>query len=544
MLAAAALSACDNGAQPTATLTPELTATQVLTATLTPELTATQVLTATLTPELTATQALTATLTPELTATQAPTATLTPELTATPTSTLTPTPTPTVAAPSPPVDGGSRSAADYTEAEIAEIAAALNREILDAINSHPKPDLARAKATYSTACQPDDEVEFAAQVDGLLDLFRTGELSVDVVAATRLPGHDDAAIVLAFPLLDDERTSGATRSLIVFENGRWLDSDCEEGMAMFLGSEPDDADRDGDSDGSEDTDQETPTPTHRPIVLGDNPADHTDEEIARSVEWVGNDSWEAALEEPEPNIDRMRAISATECQIETDEELIEAADATRQQLEDLDATRIWIEVQGIERVDDSRAWFVGTIYFDDFSFELGAPSLVIFEDGQWRDGECLIESDPALQRPTEIEPDQRVSYIGEPIRLQYDWEEQPYELTVLGAPEVMDDMTVRLPVRIMAITDTLDLTYVTYSGWLKTEADAEGNVIEWSADPCEEGVFEHLTLVKGDSHETLLCFGGTGYDQERTVPDRPFIRFTSDHGDTLRTVELMHSISE
>ena len=58
LLAAAALSACDNGAQPTATLTPELTAT--------------------------------------------------------PTSTLTPTPTPTVAAPSPPVDGGSRSAADYT----------------------------------------------------------------------------------------------------------------------------------------------------------------------------------------------------------------------------------------------------------------------------------------------------------------------------------------------------------------------------------------------------------------------------------------------
>ena len=161
LLAAAALSACDNGAQPTATLTPELTAT--------------------------------------------------------PTSTLTPTPTPTMAAPSPPVDGGSRSAADYTEAEIAEIAAALNRESLDAINSHPKPDLARAKATYSTACQPDDEVEFAAQVDGLLDLFRTGELSVDVVAATRLPGHDDAAIVLAFPLLDDERTSGATRSLIVPE---------------------------------------------------------------------------------------------------------------------------------------------------------------------------------------------------------------------------------------------------------------------------------------------------------------------------------------
>ena len=416
--------------------------------------------------------------------------------------------------------------------------------IFSGINSHHKPDLARAKATYSTACQPDDEEEFAAQVDGLLDLFRTGELSVDVVAATRLPGHDDAAIVLTFPLLDGERTSGATRSLIVFENARWLDSDCEEGRAMFLGSEPDDADRDGDSDGSEDTDQETPTPTHRPIVLGDNPADHTNEEIARSVEWVGNDSWEAALEEPEPDIDRIRAISVAECLTGTDKELTEAADAVRQQLEDLDATRIWIEVQGIERVDDSRAWFVGTIYLDDFSFELGAPSLVIFEDGQWRDGECLIESDPALQRPTEIEPDQRVSYIGEPIRLQYDWEEQPYELTVLGAPEVMDDMTVRLPVRIMAITDTLDLTYVTYSGWLKTEADAEGNVIEWSVDPCEEGVFEDLTLVKGDSHETLLCFRGTGYDQERTVPDRPFIRFTSDHGDTLRTVELMHSISE
>ena len=491
--------------------------------------------------EPTSTSTPTSTPAPTPTETSTLTPTDTPMPTSSPTARLTPTPESTPG--STPTSGEDKDAANYTEAEIAEIAAALNREFLDAINSHPKPDLARAKATYSAACQPDDK-EFAVQVDGLLDLFRTGELSVDVVAATRLPGHDDAVIVLAFPLLGGERTSGAARSLIVFENGHWLDSDCEEGRAMFLGSEPDDANRDGDSDGSEVAVQETPTPTHRPIVLGDNPADHTDEEIARSVEWVGNDSWEAALEEPEPDIDRMRAISVTACQIETDEELIEAADATRQQLEDLDATRIWIEVQGIERVDDSRAWFVGTIYFDDFSFELGAPSLVIFEDGQWRDGECLIESDPALQRPTEIEPDQRVSYIGEPIRLQYDWEEQPYELTVLGAPEVMDDMTVRLPVRIMAITDTLDLTYVTYSGWLKTEADAEGNVIEWSVDPCEEGVFEDLTLVKGDSHETLLCFRGIGYDQERTVPDRPFIRFTSDHGDTLRTVELMHSISE
>ena len=160
--------------------------------------------------------------------------------------TATPTPVPT-AAPTPL--GSSREASDYTEDEIAEAAGALHREFTDAINRRPGPDLQRAKATYSEACQPDDE-EFATQIDSLLALLDGRELSIEVIAASRLPDHDDAAIIAAFPLLDGERLFGLTRSLAVFENGRWLDSDCEEGRAAFLEIEPDDANGYGESDGS------------------------------------------------------------------------------------------------------------------------------------------------------------------------------------------------------------------------------------------------------------------------------------------------------
>ena len=530
LLAAALLSACDD--EPLPTSTTELTNTP--TPTLTPIETPipTDALTPTDKPMPISSPTATFTPSPGTTPKSSPSPTTPspqPVETQVP-SKLTPSTTPT---PTSQVVGENRYAADYTEDEIAEIASALIREFLDAIKSQPGPDLERAKATYSAVCQPGDEEQFAAQVDSLLETFEGKELSVDIIAAGRLDDHDDAVIVLSFLLVDGERVFGATRSLLVFENGHWLDGDCEESRALFLGPETDQEDGDDDSDGSEVTVQETPTPRHTPVALGDNPADHTDEEIARSVEWVTNDGWEAALEESGPDIDSMRGISVAECRTE--------ADGLRQQLEEVGATRIWIEVQGVERIDDHRAWVTGTLNFGDLLALPGPPFLAMFEDGQWRDGECLVESDPGLQRPSEISPDNRISYIGEPVRLQYDWDEEPYQLTVLGAPQAVDDMTVRLPVRITAITETLDLTYVTYSGWLETEADAEGNVIEWSEDPCEEGVFEDLTLERGDSHETFLCFRGTGYDQEETVPDRPFVRFTSYYGDTLRTVELVSS---
>ena len=121
--------------------------------------------------EPTSTSTPTSTPAPTPTETSTLTPTDTPMPTSSPTARLTPTPEPTPG--STPTSGEDKDAADYTEAEIAEIAAALNREFLDAINSHPKPDLARAKATYSAACQPDDK-EFAVQVDSLLELFESG----------------------------------------------------------------------------------------------------------------------------------------------------------------------------------------------------------------------------------------------------------------------------------------------------------------------------------------------------------------------------------
>ena len=199
------------------------------------------------------------------------------------TATLTVPPTPggilgsTPTLPSP-AHRDRKEAADYSEDEIAEIALALNCEFFEAINHQPEPDLERAMATYSSICQPDKE-EFAAQVDALLEVFEGKEFSFEVVAATRLPGFDDAVVVLAFALLNRERLSGATRSLLVFEGGRWLDNDCEEGRTMFIGHHQDYAYAGPDSDGSGVTVREMPTPTPSPapapalILLNGEPTD-------------------------------------------------------------------------------------------------------------------------------------------------------------------------------------------------------------------------------------------------------------------------------
>ena len=174
---------------------------------------------------------------PEPTPTPKPTATQTP----TPTAAHTPLPTATpdqedALTPSPTPIPTGRSAAGYTDEELSEISSAMINEFMDAIKSQPEPDLERAMATYSPDCQP-NPAEFARQVAQLLAFLGEGEFSVEVLGVMRLPEFEEAAIVASIARLDGENLGGLTRSLMVYENGRWLDSDCEEARTKYLGPE-------------------------------------------------------------------------------------------------------------------------------------------------------------------------------------------------------------------------------------------------------------------------------------------------------------------
>ena len=101
-----------------------------------------------------------------------------------------------------------------------------------------------------------------------------------------------------------------------------------------------------------------------------------------------------------------------------------------------------------------------------------------------------------------------------------------------------------MPVRITAITKTIELTYASF-GWLETERDRDSNVILWSVDySCTYPMMEGVVLAHGESHETFLCFRARVLEEEKTIPDRPFVHFNSLDGDTLRAVALVRTIVE
>ena len=470
-------------------------------------------------------------------------------------ATATPVPSATFISPTPtPVPRGilqaapGKTPADYTADDLREIAIAITQEFYAAITSQPEPDLSRAKKTYSEACQPEDDDEFAAQIDALLELLDGRQLSVEVLDVARLPNADDAVIALSIGLIDDERVGGATRSLIVFENGRWVDSDCDVGRALVIGG--------GSSGGVATPAPAQPAATATPstsswlpsiasatvYVPEGDPGDHTDEQIARSVESVTNVAWRALLADPPLDMKAIRGLSVRSCQEQTDEELNEFAKTMRSQIGDSEIENV---VRAVERVDSTRAWTSGHVEMDGIIFSEVTPTLVAFEDGQWRDADCLTDEDTSLKRPDQIDPDVRVSYIGEPVEMQHDWEEPPYELIVLAPPEMIDDDTARLAVRVTAITDVLNVEDVYFWGWLSTGFDAGGNAVEWWAVyECEGDAFEPATLAMGGSQEGFVCFAFDEFSDSEGRPsdDRPFVLFQSIHGDDLVTVDLTREV--
>ncbi len=446
--------------------------------------------------------------------------------TAPPTATPTTEPTHT---PAPPTRVLGDDPADYTDEDILLAAKALYREFIDAIMTEPEPDLKRAKAIYSEACQPDDDDVFAKQVDAVMELLGDPVTKLDITMALRL--RDDAALTVSTLKIGDG-PGGVTRSLIVFENGRWLDSDCDAGRAA-AGVFPYDEDY-------QESAVAGPSPVPAPVTLSADPADHSDEEIARSVEALHRAGWRAMLAQPQPDLDGMRAMSIEECRVETDEELIQIAASSKPESEIADAA-INFRVTGVERVDDRHAWTTILTELEGFVIPGSTMSLVVFEDGQWRDGQCKMERGANLAAPDEIKEIQRVAFIGETGQLQFDWEEPPFAITVLAPPEAADGSTVRVPARFTSIISRWRYGPYSLLAELHTARGEDGTVISWLDSPCEEGPFDDVILVKGGSHEGFICFEG---ERGESAPDRPFVglQYLDEGSDWPFRVDLTRSV--
>ncbi len=164
----------------------------------------------------------------------------------------------------------------------------------------------------------------------------------------------------------------------------------------------------------------------------------------------------------------------------------------------------------------------------------------LFKDGEW---DFVGAEDEAT------EPSTRVS-IGEPVQLQTSWKEPPFAVTILGPPEVVDQHTVRVPSRITSIIPKWSYGDIggNFLAMLYTRSDTDEEPISWDNN-CEfdhrhpgslhEGSESSVVLVKGGSHEGFLYFQSDDSNEDRTLPDAPFVELQyADESDDLLIVDL------
>ena len=104
-----------------------------------------------------------------------------------------------------------------------------------------------------------------------------------------------------------------------------------------------------------------------------------------------------------------------------------------------------LSVTGIQRLDDKQVWIELTISAPSFGQVAQPPIAIIilyaFEDNRWRVAECRQEPNGDLVPPDDTDNILRVSYIGETVQVQGDYEDAPYAVTVLAEPEIVDEST-------------------------------------------------------------------------------------------------------
>ncbi|MCY4581275.1 MAG: hypothetical protein OXE50_00525, partial [Chloroflexi bacterium] len=265
-----------------------------------------------------------------------------PTPTPVPTATPAPTATPTSTPPPSPALAPPKTAADYTEDEIIKSAEALFETFLEGLHATPI-DTEALNSTYAEACKVADS-ELAMQLDQFLTLLGAAQLSLAISGVERVPGRDDAVFMVATMLIDGVPLFDPMRSLTIFENGNWVDADCTAGRALVLAPET----------GANQPPGAPVVTSSTPVepTLDENPAQHTDREIAISLEWVFAESLRAVLA---PQLDPKRVFgdSVYACQTLTEQRMVDAAPQAREWFATFET--IEFRVVGVERVDERRA---------------------------------------------------------------------------------------------------------------------------------------------------------------------------------------------
>ena len=123
--------------------------------------------------------------------------------------------------------------------------------------------------------------------------------------------------------------------------------------------------------------------------------------------------------------------------------------------------------------------------------------------------------------------------IGEPVQLQDSWKEPPYAVTVLGRPEVKDDDSARIPIRVTALTPLWRIDEPFFlPGYLTTRhTDQHSESAHWES---VSSSLSNLPLVKGGTHEGFALFK---LDSDKSSSD-DLINFLNYFDETGEVIEV------
>lgn len=155
-----------------------------------------------------------------------PPATATPPPTSTPEPTSGPTPVPPTYTPRPAPNSSADDPANHSEAFIGTEINVLLKQFLDAIMAEPEADIPAALETFRQGCREDAAV-LLQDVDALRGIFAGKEVEANVIQVAKL--EVDQAVVLIQLLVDGVPAAPPARYLYLYEDARWLDSQCPGG---------------------------------------------------------------------------------------------------------------------------------------------------------------------------------------------------------------------------------------------------------------------------------------------------------------------------
>ena len=374
-------------------------------------------------------------------------------------------------------------ASDYADDELPGIAQLL-------VDDFYGSDFERAAEASSSFCRPGNAGELTA--------MRESAPAAEVVAVERIANHG----MIVFTLITADDTPPRTEAhLVVFEGGRWVNNDCDAGraaVAFGLRLIPADEDAAG-----EDTFPTLSKP--RFPELRDTPAEHSNELIARSAEASLTARVSIELAVPHPDLAAMRAIGDASCQSVVDEDLARMASETRKTLTNVSYSFRY-HVNAVERIDANRAWVSALKVVDGDLRDPTPPTLFTYWKGRWRMADCPEARRDWPEAPETVPEILRVGLAGEPAQVQGGYREAPYAVTILGQPEQVNELMLRLPVRYASIVGKWSFDSATQVPARLALLEVGGSRSYWAGGECPGEHARTGQYVRGGWVDSHICF--------------------------------------